>query len=37
MHRVQTRTRREAPLTTARTVWRFGSNRRAVTLFAWLA
>src|SRR5512136_2492167 len=35
-HLVQTRTRLTPPLTTARTVWRFGSNRRGVTLWAWL-
>src|SRR5512142_2199153 len=35
-HRVHTFTRLVPPLTTARTVWRFGSNRRGVTLWAWL-
>lgn len=34
--RVQTRIRRLAPLTTARTVCRFGLNVRRVLLFAWL-
>jgi hypothetical protein len=35
-HRVQTRMRLVPPLTTARTVWRFGWKRRGVTLWAWL-
>src|SRR4029077_1908476 len=35
-HRVQTRIRLLPPLMTARTDCRFGSNRRALTLFAWL-
>src|SRR3954465_1067230 len=35
-HRVHTRMRLLPPLTTALTAWRFGSNRRALTLFAWL-
>src|SRR5205823_4427335 len=35
-HRVQTRMRFTPPPTTALTVWRFGSNRRALTLCAWL-
>jgi hypothetical protein len=35
-HRVQTLIRFVLPFTTARTVWRFGSNRRGVTLWAWL-
>src|SRR4051812_3197167 len=35
-HRVQTRIRLMPPLISAFTVWRFGSNRRALTLFAWL-
>lgn len=34
--RVQTLIRFVPPLMTARTVWRFGSNRRGVTLWAWL-
>src|ERR1700730_726172 len=34
--RVQTRRRRIPPFTIARTRCRFGSNRRAVTLCAWL-
>jgi len=34
-HRVQTRMRLIPPLISARTVWRFGSNRRGLTLFAW--
>ena len=34
--RVQTRIRLMPPLIIARTVCRFGSNRRALTLFAWL-
>src|SRR5205085_12700974 len=34
--RVQTRMRRTPPAIIARTVCRFGSNRRALTLFAWL-
>src|SRR4051794_23857080 len=34
--RVQTRRRRMPPFTTARTRWRFGSNRRGGTLCAWL-
>ena len=35
MQRVQTRMRLVAPFTTARTVCRFGSNRRGPTLWAW--
>jgi hypothetical protein len=35
-HRVQTRMRLTPPLIKARTVCRFGSNRRALTLLAWL-
>ena len=34
--RVQTRMRRTPPLIIARTVWRLGSKRRALTLCAWL-
>src|SRR5438046_7779135 len=34
--RVQTRSRRVVPFTTARTRWRFGYQRRFVLLFAWL-
>ena len=34
--RVQTRRRWIPPFTSARTRWRFGSNRRGVTLCAWL-
>ena len=34
--RVQTRRRRTPPFIKARTFWRFGSNRRGVTLCAWL-
>ena len=33
---MHTRMRLLPPLTTALTAWRFGSNRRALTLFAWL-
>ena len=36
MHRVQARIRLTPPLMIARTVWRFGSNRRELTLLAWL-
>jgi hypothetical protein len=36
MQRVQTRMRRTAPSTSALTRCRFGSNRRALTLWAWL-
>jgi hypothetical protein len=35
-HRVQTRIRLTPPLIAARTVCKFGSNRRALTLCAWL-
>src|SRR5690348_16600520 len=35
-HRVQTRSRLTPPLIIARTRWRFGSNRRGLTLYAWL-
>jgi hypothetical protein len=35
-HRVHTRILLWPPPTMARTVWRFGSNRRGLTLFAWL-
>jgi len=34
--RVQTRSRRVVPFTTARTRWRLGYQRRFVLLFAWL-
>jgi hypothetical protein len=34
--RVHTRIRLTPPLIIARTAWRLGSNRRALTLFAWL-
>src|SRR4030095_3290933 len=37
MQRVQALMRRWPPLTLARTVWRFGSNRRDRTLWAWLS
>jgi len=33
---VQTYTRRGAPLTSARTFWRFGSKRRLVATIEWL-
>lgn len=36
MQRVQTLIRRAAPLTRTRILWRFGSQRRAVMLLAWL-
>ena len=35
-HRVHTRIRCTPPLIKARTAWRLGSNRRALTLCAWL-
>src|SRR6266705_6432143 len=36
MHWVQARIRRGCPFTSTRTVWRFGYQRRAVLLLAWL-
>jgi hypothetical protein len=36
MHVVQTLIRRVVPLTVARTLWRFGNQRRRVRLWAWL-
>jgi hypothetical protein len=36
MHVVQTRILRVVPLMLARTLWRFGSQRRRVLLWAWL-
>jgi len=36
MHVVQTLIRRVVPFTTARTLFRFGSQRRRVRLCAWL-